>query len=103
MKCLFDGSITSMDSILLNLYKRIYPKWTFEPQVALPPVSNYTPTPNITMDTHDATAELFDQINDSLIRILKIYFTLDIMEDVQNDIQMCMQWMMKGHVTKAAK
>lgn len=31
MKCVFDGQLKSQDTILMNLYKRIYPKWTYEP------------------------------------------------------------------------
>uniref|UniRef100_A0A1Y1N7A1 Pre-rRNA-processing protein TSR1 homolog n=3 Tax=Photinus pyralis TaxID=7054 RepID=A0A1Y1N7A1_PHOPY len=30
MKCVFDGQLKSMDTVVLNLYKRIFPKWTFE-------------------------------------------------------------------------
>ncbi|KAF2880196.1 hypothetical protein ILUMI_25997 [Ignelater luminosus] len=30
MKCVFDGQLKSMDTILMNVYKRIFPKWNFE-------------------------------------------------------------------------
>ncbi|CAG9833535.1 unnamed protein product [Diabrotica balteata] len=30
MKCVFDGHLNSQDTVLLNLYKRIFPKWTYE-------------------------------------------------------------------------
>ena len=33
MKVVFDGSITQQDTILLNLYKRMYPKWNYNPCV----------------------------------------------------------------------
>jgi len=37
MKCYFDGQLKSQDTIHLNLYKRMFPKWTFDPHVARPP------------------------------------------------------------------
>ncbi|XP_063696965.1 pre-rRNA-processing protein TSR1 homolog [Culicoides brevitarsis] len=30
MKCVFDGPIKSFDTVFLNLYKRVFPKWTYE-------------------------------------------------------------------------
>ena len=30
MKCQFDGLIKSQDTIFMNLYKRIFPKWTYQ-------------------------------------------------------------------------
>jgi len=34
MKCMFDGQISQQDAVLMNLYKRIFPKWTYDPFVA---------------------------------------------------------------------
>lgn len=34
MKCVFDGQLNSQDTVLLNLYKRIFPKWTYEECIA---------------------------------------------------------------------
>lgn len=33
MKCVFDGQLKSQDTVLMNIYKRIFPKWTYEPHV----------------------------------------------------------------------
>lgn len=37
MKCYFDGQLKSQDTVLLNLYKRMFPKWTFDPCAPRPP------------------------------------------------------------------
>lgn len=30
MKCLFDGQLKSQDTVLMHLYKRVFPKWNYE-------------------------------------------------------------------------
>uniref|UniRef100_A0A8C8S9L9 Pre-rRNA-processing protein TSR1 homolog n=1 Tax=Pelusios castaneus TaxID=367368 RepID=A0A8C8S9L9_9SAUR len=36
MKCHFDGQLKSQDTVLLHLYKRVFPKWTYDPHVPEP-------------------------------------------------------------------
>ncbi|KAL2720052.1 pre-rRNA-processing protein TSR1 [Vespula squamosa] len=31
MKCVFNGQLKSQDTVLMNLYKRVFPKWSYEP------------------------------------------------------------------------
>ena len=33
MKCVFDGTVKAQDTVCMNLYKRIFPKWTFSDRV----------------------------------------------------------------------
>ncbi|XP_060703903.1 pre-rRNA-processing protein TSR1 homolog isoform X2 [Hemiscyllium ocellatum] len=36
MKCLFDGQLKSQDTVLMSLYKRVFPKWAYDPYVPSP-------------------------------------------------------------------
>jgi pre-rRNA-processing protein TSR1 len=40
MKVAFDGQISQQDTVLLNLYKRVFPKWNYDPFVPKPAVAN---------------------------------------------------------------
>ena len=42
MKCVFDGHVSQQDTVLLNLYKRVFPKWTYDPHVYLGHQTNST-------------------------------------------------------------
>ncbi|EEC13624.1 ribosome biogenesis protein tsr1, putative [Ixodes scapularis] len=36
MKCVFNGQLKSQDTVLMHLYKRVFPKWTYDPDVPRP-------------------------------------------------------------------
>lgn len=38
MKCVFDQQLNAMDIVMMNLYKRVFPKWTYNP-ITLHPLS----------------------------------------------------------------
>ncbi|XP_075552207.1 tsr1 ribosome assembly factor [Dermacentor variabilis] len=48
MKCVFNGQLKSQDTVLMHLYKRMFPKWTYDPEVGKP-VPYY--------EGHDSTAD----------------------------------------------
>lgn len=53
MKCVFDGQIKSQDTVMMNLYKRVFPKWTYDPNVASP-----SPLYNHEVEMEDAANQL---------------------------------------------
>ena len=36
MKCQFDSQLRSQDTVLMNLFKRAYPRWTYDPYTPIP-------------------------------------------------------------------
>lgn len=36
MKCVFNGQLKSQDTVLMHLYKRVFPKWSYDPDVLKP-------------------------------------------------------------------
>jgi len=36
MKCTFDGQLNAQDTVLMSLYKRVFPKWAYHHEVATP-------------------------------------------------------------------
>lgn len=45
MKCQFDGQLKSQDTVLMTLYKRLFPKWTYDPHVPEPCGRGESPLP----------------------------------------------------------
>jgi hypothetical protein len=35
MKCTFDHPLSVQDSVLMNLYKRVFPKWEYNSQIGI--------------------------------------------------------------------
>ncbi|XP_064632502.1 pre-rRNA-processing protein TSR1 homolog [Lineus longissimus] len=56
MKCVFDSQLKSQDTVLMMLYKRMYPKWTYDPHVLPPPLSTTAP---VVMEM-DTGLDIFD-------------------------------------------
>ncbi|XP_076033995.1 pre-rRNA-processing protein TSR1 homolog isoform X2 [Oratosquilla oratoria] len=67
MKCFFDGQLKSQDTVMMNLYKRMFPKWNFDPHVSRPP-------PLFTFKTReDITGDIFEE-DPSAKRAKKVHF-----------------------------
>jgi len=56
MKCVFDGQLKSQDTILMNLYKRVFPRWSYDPHTTHPKVIN-RPLKVISVETIEEETE----------------------------------------------
>lgn len=36
VNCVFDSQMRSQDTVMMNMYKRVYPRWTYDPYIPLP-------------------------------------------------------------------
>ena len=63
MKVMFDGSISQQDTVLLNLYKRMYPKWNYNPSVTTSDYARVAFNPNgyEASETLQLTKKKFDE------------------------------------------
>jgi len=54
MRCFFDGKLKSQDTVLMNLYKRVFPKWTYQKRVRTPaPLIDYKPSKKRTVQVKE--------------------------------------------------
>ena len=57
MKCVFDGKLNAQDTILMSLYKRVFPKWAYQHEVATPTLWETIVDDEIAEDDNDDDVE----------------------------------------------
>ncbi|KAG8141164.1 hypothetical protein E2320_006820, partial [Naja naja] len=62
MKCQFDGQLKSQDTVLMTLYKRVFPRWTFDPYVP-EPMSYSFPGGEVSLLTFQEEKKTLNQVN----------------------------------------
>ena len=77
MKCVFDGQLNAQDTVLMCLYKRVFPKWAYHHQLATPTLWE-TITDDISVDETKNT-----EVDDAIKNIDDNNDNDDDVEDMQ--------------------
>ena len=64
MKCVFDGQLNAQDTVLMSLYKRVFPKWAYHHEVTTPTLWETAIEDNIIDENNDDNDD--DDDNDDI-------------------------------------